>query len=108
MKTEEQEKLVIESLKLLAMPLQSQKDFLNDFVDVPDDVISNFENAFLVLPILIENDKFTNNFIASVLRLNNKIKWCLRNIELDDFENSEWNKVRIMSNETLKLINNNV
>lgn len=101
---EEQYKKVVESLKLLASSLEEQEKYLPDFADVPDDVTSSFENAFLLLPALIENNKFSNDSIASILRLYNKMQWCLRNLDLDDFSNAEWNKVREMARETLEII----
>jgi hypothetical protein len=36
--------------------------------------------------------------------LNNKVQWCLRNLDLDDFSNAEWNKVREMARDTLRLM----
>jgi hypothetical protein len=97
-------KKVTENLKLLASSLEEQERYLPDFADVPDDVTSSFENAFLLLPALVENSKLNNKSIASILRLNNKFQWCLRNLDLDDFSNAEWNKVREMAKETLQLM----
>ncbi|EFK37831.1 MULTISPECIES: hypothetical protein [Chryseobacterium] len=99
-----QYKKIVESLKLLASSLEEQEKYLPDFADVPDDVTSSFENVFLLLPSLIENNKFSNASIASILRLNIKIQWCLRNVDLDDFSNSEWNKVREMAKNTLQIM----
>lgn len=99
-----QYKKVIESLKLLASSLEEQEKYLPDFADVPYDVTSSFENAFLLLPNLIEYNKFSNNSIASILRLYNKVQWCLRNLDLDNFSNTEWNEVREMARETLQII----
>ncbi len=101
---EYQYKKVTESLKLLASSLEEQEGYLPDFADVPDDVISSFENAFLLLPALVESNKLPNDSIASILRLHNKVQWCLRNLGLDDFSNAEWNKVREMSRDTLGLM----
>lgn len=108
MEFQEQYKKVIESLKLLAASLEQQKDYLPEFADVPDDVTSSLENAFLLLPQLIDSGKFSNASIASFLRLYNKVQWCLRNIDLDDFANEEWNKVRGLAKETLQLIGESV
>lgn len=99
-----QYKKITESLKLLASSLEEQESYLPDFADVPDDVTSSFENAFLLLPTLIESNTLSNDSIASILRLNNKVQWCLRNLDLDDFSNAEWNKVREMARDTLRLL----
>jgi hypothetical protein len=99
-----QYKKVTESLKLLASSLEEQESYLPDFADVPDDVTSSFENAFLLLPTLVESKQLTNDSIASILHLNNKFQWCLRNIDLDDFSNAEWNKVREMARDTLQVM----
>ncbi len=99
-----QYKKVVENLKLLASSLEDQESYLPDFADVPEDVISSFENAFLLLPALVENNKLTNDSIASILRLNNKVQWCIRNLDLDDFSNAEWNKVREMARDTLQIM----
>jgi hypothetical protein len=101
---EQHYRIVTESLKLLASSLEEQERYLPEFIDIPDDVISSFENAFLLLPALIENNKFSNNSIASLLRLYNKMQWCLRNLELDDFSNVEWNSVRKMARNTLQIM----
>ncbi len=99
---------ITESLKLLASSLEEQEEYLPEFADVPDDVISSFENAFLLLPTLIESNKFSNNSIASILRLYNKVQWCLRNLDLDDFSNAEWNKVREMARDTLQIMGESI
>jgi hypothetical protein len=101
---EQHYRIVTESLKLLASSLEEQERYLPEFADVPDDVVSSFENAFLLLPALIENNKFSNNSIASLLRLYNKMQWCLRNLDLDDFSNVEWNRVRKMARDTLQIM----
>ena len=97
-------RIVIESLKLLASSLEEQESYLPDFADVPDDVISSFENAFLLLPVLVERNELTKESIVSILRLNNKVQWCLRNLDLDDFSNTEWNNIREMAKDTLQVI----
>jgi hypothetical protein len=105
---EQQFKKVTESLKLLASSLEEQEKYLPDFADVPDDVTSSFENAFLLLPSLIENNRFSNDSIASMLRLYNKMQWCLRNLDLDDFSNEEWNTVRKMARDTLQIMGESI
>jgi hypothetical protein len=105
---EQQFKKVTESLKLLASSLEEQEKYLPDFADVPDDVTSSFENAFLLLPSLIENNRFSIDSIASMLRLYNKMQWCLRNLDLDDFSNEEWNTVRKMARDTLQIMGESI
>lgn len=105
---EQQYKKITESLKLLASSLEEQEEYLPDFADVADDVISSFENAFLLLPALIENNKFSNKSIASILRLYNKVQWGLRNLDLDDFSNAEWNKVRETAKYTLQIMGESI
>lgn len=104
MELKEQYKRVVESLKLLSASEKQQEEYLPEFADIPDDVTSSFENAFLLLPQLIDSNKFSNSSIASLLRLHNKLQWCLRNIDLDDFSNEEWNNVRVLAKETLQII----
>ena len=104
MELEQHYKMLTESLKLLASSLEEQEKYLPDFADVPDDVTSCFENTFLLLPALIENNKFSYNSIAPILRLYNKMQWCLRNVDLYDFSNAEWNKVREMARDTLQIM----
>lgn len=104
MEHQNQYKTIVETLKILAASLENQKKYLPEFADVQEDVISSFENAFLLLPQLIENGRFSNNSIASLLRLYNKAQWCLRNISEDDFSNEEWNKVREMAKVTLSFM----
>jgi hypothetical protein len=101
---QEQYHRVTESLKLLAATFEEQGKYLPEFADVPDDVTSSFENAFLLLPQLIDSGRLSNTSIASLLRLYNKMQWCLRNTELDNFSNTYWNDVRNLARETLRLM----
>ncbi|PYF69368.1 hypothetical protein [Pedobacter nutrimenti] len=95
---------VVESLRLLSSSYEDQKKYLPDFADVPDDVTSSFENAFILIPSLIEKGEFSYKAIASIIRVYNKMEWCLRNVDLDDFSNMEWNKLRELSKETLSVL----
>ncbi len=104
MEQENAYKLLIESLKLLALSYEEQKKNLPEFTDVPEDVVSSFENSFLLLPKLVEKGMFSNYSLASLLRVYNLMQWCIRNVDLNDFSNEEWDKVRNLSRETLKLI----
>lgn len=102
---EEKYKYIIESLKLLATPYDKQKNLFPDFADIPDEVVSIFENAFLLLPELIEKEHFGFKTIGLILRTFNKMSWCLRNSDFDDFSSYEWNKVRELALKTLLEMN---
>ena len=52
MKPDEQYQLVVESLRLLAVPAIDQLDALPDFVVVTDEIVSTFGDAFLLVPQL--------------------------------------------------------
>jgi hypothetical protein len=101
MNTENHYKRVVETLKLLAAPYDQQQKYLPEFVYVPSDITTSFEDVFLLLPSLIEENAFSNISIASLLRTYIKMQWCLANLNLDDFSDGEWNKVRELSKETL-------
>ena len=102
MDLQEQYKRLTETLKLLAASFSQQKQYLPEFADVPDDVTTSFENAFLLLPLLVESGRLSNSSTASILRVFNKMQWCLRNVQLDDFSSVEWNNLRELSKEALK------
>jgi hypothetical protein len=69
-----QYKILVESLKMLALSERDQKALLPEFVDVQDEVINNFFEAFLLLPQLVENNYLSLKAIAAILRVNNKIE----------------------------------
>lgn len=103
-----------ESVKLLALPYVVQKDFFEDFVDAPFEVLDTFHNAFLHLPKLVEENMLTNLATANVLRLNNLISFTSSNLELKDLDEfqfshaNEWNIVRDLASETIKLLGDKV
>jgi len=92
-----------DSVTILGSSFEDQKKILPDYVDIGDDIISDFENAFLLLPELIENGKFSYNAIAMILRLYNQVQWCLRNISLDDFSSQEWDNVRELAKKVIQI-----
>ena len=96
--------LMVEGIKLLSLSYKEQRKALPPFVDIPDDVTSAFEDGFLMMPQLVERRRLTRAAIASILRLYFKEQWCIRNVGFDDFEHPEWEKVRSMAGETLKLL----
>ncbi len=110
MDTKNQYKKITESIKLLSLSFDEQVKNFPEFVEVPFEVIDTFDNAVLQLPLLIELDNFENKSIASLLRLQNLINFTSSNPKfkyLDDEQfriSDEWNKVREMARETLKLL----
>lgn len=105
MEHQQQLDILIRSLDLLGSSIEDLEKTLPAFVyNIGGDVISEFENGFLLLPQLIENNMLSTDSIVSVLRLNNKVQWCLRNIGEEDFSNEEWNKVRVLAKLTSQLI----
>lgn len=104
MEHQQQLDILIKSLDLLASSVEDLERTLPAFVNVGEDVISEFENGFLLLPQLIENKMLSTDSIVSMLRLNNKVQWCLRNIGEEYFSNEEWNKVRALAKLTSQLI----
>lgn len=90
------------ALTQLSWSYQDQVANLPDFADVPDDITSSFESAFLLLPQIVESNLLSNASIASILRVYNWMQWCFRNTDLDDFTNEHWNKVRKLAQEALE------
>ncbi len=105
MEHQQQLDILIKSLDLLTSSAEDLEKTLPAFVyDIDEDVISEFENGFLLLPQLIENNMLSTGSIVSVLRLNNKVQWCLRNIGQEYFSNEEWNEVRTLAKLSAQLI----
>ena len=52
MKAEQQHESLVDSLRLLAASADTQIDVLPNFVVVTDEIVSTFEDAFLLLPQL--------------------------------------------------------
>jgi len=100
----------LESLKLLAMPFDIQKKCFEDFVDAPFEVLDTFDNAFLQLPELIEDGRFSNLEIASILRLCNLINFTASKPELKNLDENQfsthvsWNRIREQAKELLILL----
>ena len=100
--------ILIERLKLLASPYNTQINCLPDFVDVPSEVISEFTESILMLPELIENDFFSKNTIASIVRCFNCTELISRNDDLLNLgamqNHKDWEKARKLAKECLKLM----
>jgi len=96
-------KSLVESLKLLSCTEDEQRKLLPDFVVLEDEVLSLFDDAFLLSPELIENDLLPNQAIASMIRCNNFIDISLGKWEkLDENEIKEfWVKLKDLATITL-------
>ena len=102
---------LIESLYLLSLPFKEQEKAVPDFVLVYDEVISSFEDAFLLTPSIIESEILSYSIIANVIRCYNLMEMNLRTESptyLEDFKSgSSWNKIRIFAGKIHKEIINN-
>jgi len=100
-----QYKLLVNSLKLLGISYEEQVSFLPDYADIKDDVVSEFINAFYLVPQLMEKNKLSYKAV-------NKILYCYVLLELNlsieerstdsAFETHEsWEQVRVLAREAL-------
>lgn len=110
MEIERYYKKITESLKLLSLNFNEQRKYFPDFVDVPFEILDAFENAFILLPQLLESNRITYDVVPNLLRLHSLINLELKNPEFENLEvekmcNSEdWNKIRDMSKEIIRLM----
>jgi len=95
---------LIDNLELLSSSYEKQRQSLPDFADAPDDIVSLFEDSFLLIPEMIENNMLTNDAIAWIVRTYNLMKYTIRNVGLDAFDGEDWNKVREFAKKTLEHI----
>lgn len=72
---------IVDSIKFLALPASGQKELLPSYVDVPFEVLDSFENAFLLLPQLVERSFFSNTALASILRLHTMVRMAGSHLE---------------------------
>ena len=100
-------KTVIESIKLLALPYEEQSEYFPSFVDTPFEILDTFEKAFLLLPQLVEENHFSNNGIASLLRIHNWVTVVCNKPEFKDLDENQfknhldWEKLRYLAKEAL-------
>jgi hypothetical protein len=97
------------SIVVLSLPYQLQKNEYPSFVDVPFEVIDDFEKQILLLPAIIDSGVLSHYCVASIVRIHNLIGMVARmpgyeNLDESQFEaDEEWEKVRILASETLVL-----
>ena len=106
---ENQQKLLIDSLKNLGLSYQEQEKIFPDFVDIMDEILSDFDNAFRLLPEIMDKKAISYNAVRSILYCHNLIELNLsitERITDESFESGEcWQLVRNYANESLRLIN---
>lgn len=114
MELERYYKKVTEALKLLSLNFDEQKEYFPDFVDIPFEILDTFENAFLLLPQLLESNKIEYTVVPNLLRLHNFISWELKNPEFENLEveklcsSVDWNRIRDLSKEILKIMGDSI
>jgi len=97
--------LLVNSLKLLGLPYEDQRNILPDFVDnIQDDIVSEFDNAFMLLPQLMEQNKVSYEAVKLILSCYILMKINVSNSELSEraFENHEsWERIRNLAKQAL-------
>jgi hypothetical protein len=104
--------LLKSSLEKLSKPYNEQVNSYPDFVDVFDEVISDFDDAFRLLPALMEKKIVSYSTIYELLKCNNLIEL---NLSVEDKKTDEsfesdksWNLVREYANNALNLLSNDM
>lgn len=64
---------LVESLRLLVLPAEKQVEVFEPYVDFSFEVFDSYQNAFLLMPPLIEQGRFSFMQIANMIRLSNFI-----------------------------------
>lgn len=102
-----QYKLLVDSLKLLGLSYKEQKSFLPDFVgdNIQDDVVSEFDNAFMLLPQLMDDNKLSYLAVNKILSCFIAMEMNISNTDLTDesFKSGEpWERVRELARDALE------
>jgi hypothetical protein len=100
-------KLLVDSLRLIGLSYKNQKDFLPDFVgdNVQDDVVSEFDNAFKLVPRLMDANKLSYLAVNKILSCFILMDVNVSNpdITAEDFKYDEsWERVRKLAREALE------
>jgi len=101
-----QYKILVDALKLTGLSFEKQKEFLPEYANIKDDVVSVFVNAFYVLPQLMDRQEVSFGAV-------NKILHCYVQMDLNlsieerasdtAFANHKaWEQVRELAIEALK------
>lgn len=103
--------LLINSIKLLSMPYEEQRNYLPGFVGdglIQDDVLTDFDIAFSIVPILMEKKELSYEAVKQILKCNNLISLNLTRPDLppDAFkDHPDWGRVRELGRELLLELN---
>ncbi|NBA86189.1 hypothetical protein GVN16_10480 [Emticicia sp. CRIBPO] len=100
--------LLKNSLVCLSKSYEEQVATFPDYVDVFDEVISDFDNAFRLLPSLMEARIVSYEAVIDILKCNNLIELNLSIEEMqtdESFESDDaWNLVREYATNALNLL----
>lgn len=100
--------LLRNSLVRLSKPYKEQLAIFPDYADAFDEVISDFDNAFRLLPSLMEAKKVSYEAVIDILKCNNLI---VLNLSIEEMQTDEsfesddaWNLVREYATRALNLL----
>ncbi len=90
----------------MGLPYEDQRKILPDFVDdIQDDIVSEFNNAFMLLPQLMEQNKVSYEAVKSILTCYILMEMNISNSDLPEkaFENHEtWENIRNSAKQALE------
>ncbi len=98
-------KTLVESLNLLRLSYKEQRNVVPDFiVNIQDDIVSDFYNAFILLPQIMEQKKVSFKAVQLILECYVQVDLNISNMELTygSFQNHPlWQRVRQLATEAL-------
>lgn len=101
-------KTFVESIKMLSLSKKKQQHQFPSFVDTEIELISTFEDAFVLIPELIENNLLGNETIANVIRCYILMKISMDNETGNSISENDWGKIRSLAREILSDIEKNI
>lgn len=92
----------------LSKSYHEQVKFYPKFVDVFDEVLSDFEDGFILLPLLIDKGIVKEKTVSIIKICDDLINYNLKNDDLlsdESFEfSNSWNEVRMYAKKVLELL----
>lgn len=108
MNIKEQYQTLVESLRLLAASYSTQLKVLPPYVDLIDEVVGTFEEAFYLTPEMILQDLISKEGAAYLIKLFVLIDFASRNEDLftNDAlrDDKRWMEIRSLAQDILKLL----